>query len=545
MTKPNVQSPACLSPEAWDMVAQAVRSEHWFEELIKERPDQAGAFMDSVQSQIRLHLPRHFELGWLSFRDRWAPQVSDPGDITLRDVDTSAPPEAIPPAAQQQFPTLTASALPPAVTPYAAPPPDHGAAPTSPPYAPQKRAVFKPKPPAPAPRPPAEKFQIANARQGQGYQAQIVRLGKESQPLQVRDVRLPPGALGLSFDPLAGAVVGTPEQAGEFKVTFQWQSFLAWMAGECVLTVAPDPKRLWKDLDPPPPDQSEYHKANTDRNVLQHPQVLIAAASCRGRSHAHVGKFRDDDFFVWHDTATQWSALVVCDGAGSAEYSRKGSLVAASEVGAALVRALSGESGHRLAKEIYARPAGDPQAMVGTGRRFHDIYADAALRAVEAIEREADDKGRSARDYATTLLATAVRKDAARGLFVASLWIGDGAIGVYNPGRIRLMGRPDSGEYAGQTQFLDRVLVEDPGFLRRISVGLFADALAVLAMTDGVSDPVFETDAGMADVARWDRLWSEIEPMLQHADCDALVLDWMQRISVTGHYDDRTLAVLR
>ncbi|MBK6541817.1 MAG: protein phosphatase 2C domain-containing protein [Flavobacteriales bacterium] len=51
-------------------------------------------------------------------------------------------------------------------------------------------------------------------------------------------------------------------------------------------------------------------------------------ASNRGRSHAHEGKFRDDDFKVASLNGTGWSIVAVADGAGGSKYSRKGSFIA-------------------------------------------------------------------------------------------------------------------------------------------------------------------------------------------------------------------------
>lgn len=62
------------------------------------------------------------------------------------------------------------------------------------------------------------------------------------------------------------------------------------------------------------------------------------------------------------------------------------------------------------------------------------------------------------------------------------------------------MGTPDSGEYAGQTRFLDRTALNDQtAFGNRINIGLRSDVTSVILMTDGISDPRFETDNGLLD----------------------------------------------
>ena len=53
----------------------------------------------------------------------------------------------------------------------------------------------------------------------------------------------------------------------------------------------------------------------------------ILVSSKRGRSHANVGSFREDDF-AFADLDNGWSIVVVADGAGSAKFSRHGSSIA-------------------------------------------------------------------------------------------------------------------------------------------------------------------------------------------------------------------------
>ncbi|MFM6905017.1 MAG: protein phosphatase 2C domain-containing protein, partial [Acinetobacter tjernbergiae] len=124
---------------------------------------------------------------------------------------------------------------------------------------------------------------------------------------------------------------------------------------------------------------------------------------------------------------------------------------------------------------------------------------------------------------------------------ISSFWIGDGAIAVYSPDKIRLMGKPDGGEFAGQTRFLSRQVVNQ--FSAQVNIGYFQDCQAVFLMTDGISDPCFETDAGLNNLQKWQQLWQEIQPKLQYEKPDQALLEWSKFFSA-GHHDDRTLAVL-
>lgn len=57
----------------------------------------------------------------------------------------------------------------------------------------------------------------------------------------------------------------------------------------------------------------------------------LVVTSKRGRSHAHEGKFREDDFAV-NELPADWCIVSVSDGAGSAKAAREGSRVATASV---------------------------------------------------------------------------------------------------------------------------------------------------------------------------------------------------------------------
>ena len=185
-------------------------------------------------------------------------------------------------------------------------------------------------------------------------------------------------------------------------------------------------------------------------------------------------------------------------------------------------------------------PAGTAQTL---GTQFHYLFHKAGQLVVHAIEGEAQAQGAAPRDYATTLLAAAVKRQG-KETFLATFWMGDGAIAAYGPhGKVRLMGTPDGGEFAGQTRFLDRASLSDQGFAKRIGIGRFPDLSAVVLMTDGVSDPRFETDNGLADPQRWDALWDALAPVLEAEAPERGLADWLSFFS-PGHHDDRTIALL-
>ncbi|BES86186.1 hypothetical protein PEC302107_04460 [Pectobacterium araliae] len=385
---------------------------------------------------------------------------------------------------------------------------------------------------------PQAKINIANARVGTPFNSPIeISLDNGMRP-DVQEVVFSE-AVGLQFDRETAALVGVPTRSGDWEIAVHWSCGTATVGVTTVLLIVnPDPRSLWKIIDPPADDR--YFKANMAQQAIRQPGVNIAAASRRGRSHEHVGTFRDDDYFIAHDNDSGWSVLLVADGAGSAKNSRQGSRLVTTVVGDYLARQLAGESASGL-KRAIADWTPEDQREVGTF--FVSQFHKAAQLAVHKIHGEALETNESIKSYSTTLLATvALRTD--DGLFAASFWLGDGAIAAYGPaGKVRLLGMPDSGEYAGQTRFLDQDAVQDPQFSKRVIIGKWSEISHLILMTDGVSDPYFETDNGLQNAAKWDALIADIAPYLNNDEHAAEQLtEWLNFFS-PGNHDDRTIVV--
>ena len=67
-------------------------------------------------------------------------------------------------------------------------------------------------------------------------------------------------------------------------------------------------------------------------------------------------------------------------------------------------------------------------------------------------------------------------------------------------------------------------------------------------MSDGVSDPKFETDANLNNPDKWDALWDDLkENGVELTDDNEAskdqLLDWLDFWS-PGNHDDRTIAIL-
>jgi len=143
-------------------------------------------------------------------------------------------------------------------------------------------------------------FHLPNCKVGTAYSAKIEGTDKSGRQVVVADLRFPDG-FGLTFDVSSQMVTGQPLLDGEFDLDLQWSFSDApgKVSGTCRLTSNPDPRSLWKVIEPA--DDLPYRKAHLDQKLLKGKGFSIVAASRRGRSHEHGGSFRDDDFFISDD----------------------------------------------------------------------------------------------------------------------------------------------------------------------------------------------------------------------------------------------------
>lgn len=352
-------------------------------------------------------------------------------------------------------------------------------------------------------------------------------------------------------------IKGLPSVAGDYDVTLKYK-YKGWYEGCNILerkfrvAINPDTRSLWKDI---PTDKNikffkedytcEYLTVSENENG---PQKDIVAASKRGRSHAHEGKARDDDFKLFHNDENGWYIIAVADGAGSAKYSRKGSAVACDTCIEHCKQALDSPADLETAIiDLSNATEGHSNRTIST--LIYNIVGGAAHKAHRAILETAKANEDQPRDYSTTLLL-AICKKFDFGWFVASFWVGDGAMCIYDKERqyIKLLGTPDGGEYAGQTRFLTMKEIFTPeSIMSRLKYSIEEDFSALLLMTDGISDPFFETDANLNKVEKWNELWeninSEVELTDDNSESQYQLLKWLDFWS-PGNHDDRTIAIL-
>lgn len=389
------------------------------------------------------------------------------------------------------------------------------------------------------------KFQVDNARAGQEYCSKIQvisALVPENIEFITESFKFPNEQ--FQFDEQSQSIQGQPTEADEFNFSFQYRVNHEIYTGQCRINVIPDPRSLWKVIEPK--EGQAFIKPHTDQFCIDTENYQLIAASRRGRSHEHAGSFRDDDFCIAHIAKSSWSILAVADGAGSAEYSREGSRVAVEIVQKEFQRYFNEYTIDALDADIKLWQVDQPQEAETQrianklNQQFYNVYYEIYRSILTQLDQLAQEMNVAAKAFSTTLLVAVIYQHPEKNL-ISTFSVGDGAIAVLSDDMVRMMNVADGGEYAGQTKFLDRSIHHELG--SRIKIGCFKDLNAVLLMTDGISDPVFETDAGLANQQKWLDLYAELQPIFAQTQPEQALLEWMHFFK-TGHHDDRTLAAL-
>ena len=354
--------------------------------------------------------------------------------------------------------------------------------------------------------------------------------------------------IGIAIDPETNELVCAPTVSGEHtvKVNFSHpdRPYHPLFTDCTLITVNPDPDSLWKNIEPDP--EAPYQKSNTASEQLTTPFSDIYAASQRGRSHAHDGSFREDDYRVSYHAESGWHLLVAADGAGSAKLSRRGSQLAC-ETSQSVLQGWLEEGAPKLDEAIVPLIEQDDAAKLKP--QLYDWLVKAAFASLKAIQKEAAslEPPRPAKDFHTTLLICAAKKYEA-GWALVSFTVGDGGVGVRRgDGNPIAFCEPDSGEFSGQTIFLtvNHVFDDAEKNMSRLHAAFVKDLSAGVLMTDGITDPRFPTEASLKDKSCWDAFWAEVSGVAKFAEegADARLLKWLSFKS-PGNHDDRTVVFL-
>jgi hypothetical protein len=372
--------------------------------------------------------------------------------------------------------------------------------------------------------------------------------------------------LGLIYDNEKEIVVGVPKLSGDYKVSFKFR-----IKGEpedsvlnekiITLIINADPKSLWKNIQSDLEKNEEwkienYWKKDDEISFEKLGDKNIVVASKRGRSHANVGSFRDDDFAFKYLENTGWSIVCVADGAGSAKLARKGSLIACNAIIDYFTLNFTNESLDVFDNVITEHRVNRTSETTKQISHFvYDNLSKAALFAHKKLDEFAKQINVSIKDLHTTLIFTLIKKYDF-GYAILSFGVGDCPIGIINKNfsEIKLMNWLDVGEFGGGTRFITMPeIFNNEKFSTRFGFSLYEDFAYLVLMTDGIYDPKFIVEANLEKIECWRDFFEDLQGKniesidvnfdKRNIEVAENLSQWMDFWS-PGNHDDRTLAII-
>ncbi len=380
--------------------------------------------------------------------------------------------------------------------------------------------------------------------------------------------------IGLSFNKIDDAIEGVPIESGENKIKFLFK-----VDGELETTepnvkefsiiINPDPKTLWKDIES---DKSDPFWKDDNVSILDIVgDKKIVVASKRGRSHANVGSYRDDDFAYKYFNNSGWTVVAVSDGAGSYSLSRKGSEIACN----AVVEYFEKYSDIELHKEFEDKLLefdmsrnevllNEIQILAKKNLYKATVFAHNEIKefadklALDKPELFNNPKAKSPLDYFHSTLIFTLFKKFDFGYLVLTFGVGDCPIAVVNKDKTitSLMNWLDVGEFGGGTRFITQPEIfhsESNPMATRFNFQIFPDFSYLFLMTDGIYDPKFVVEANLEKNEKWQEFISDLEGNnddkskvnfnYDNEEIDIELSNWMDFWS-PGNHDDRTLAII-
>jgi|LSQX01.3.fsa_nt_gb hypothetical protein len=339
---------------------------------------------------------------------------------------------------------------------------------------------------------------------------------------------------GLQFDKNEYLLKGVPELFGSFSFTIQ----SVFGPLEVDLYINQDPKTMWKDI----PSKQDI-KADNESITCFLADRYVIAASRRGNSHAHTGEPRDDHFIVKEQKG--WIIGIVADGAGSASLSHIGSKIAC--------EALSEDLNKSLSNQTEAFEALIEQKDERLLKSFlYDLYGKSLIHALKELKNTAEKQNVNLRDLHTTVLIT-LSKRFNDYTFNSAFQIGDGITAVYSElnNKLTVLGDPDIGDYAGQTNFItsDKILRSAKDLMNRIKIDYSSNDTLIFSMTDGITDPYFPSVSSHYKLENWELLWNDLSPILNLGKSSNnnqkgnALLNWLNFYKPSYH-DDRTMLII-
>ncbi|MCG5060410.1 MAG: protein phosphatase 2C domain-containing protein [Limnoraphis sp. WC205] len=262
-------------------------------------------------------------------------------------------------------------------------------------------------------------------------------------------------------------------------------------------------------------------------------KLKLIGARVRGKMHKHNGT-NCDDWFEFK-VSENWTIIAVSDGAGSKKLSRLGAKVSCQAAVQYLSEILKNctirqrETTEILSNDLQRKPD-----WSFVGQDFNEVQTAlhiAVKKAYEAVKAKADEcynltdyyqvlnhKRPQIKDFSATLLLavhTLIKVAEESYSLVWSCQVGDGAIAaISQEGNLKLLGKADSGEHGGETEFLtSENKIKRENLIQNTFV--FPGKLkALMVMTDGVADDYFPLEPRILELYG-DLILNQVIPIRQ------------------------------
>ena len=365
--------------------------------------------------------------------------------------------------------------------------------------------------------------------------------------------------LGLEFSNTEELIFGTPVLSGDLKIKLFFR-----IEGEAedsklnektiTIIINPDPKSLWKDQESDRTDPFwKEDNVSTSSDFLD---KKIVIASKRGRSHANVGSFRDDDFAFKSINSTGWNVMAVSDGAGSATLSRQGSKMSCELIVSYFEENFTEEFLKDFDETLLNHHnKTDEDSSKKISHFVYDNLSKAAWFVHKQLDEFATKSERPLKDFHSTLIFALVKKYEF-GYAILTFGVGDCPIGLINKDQteIKLMNWLDVGEFGGGTRFITMPeIFQSDKFSTRFGFKLVDDFCYLMLMTDGIYDPKFVVEANLEKIDKWNEFIEDLKGKNEEnckVDFDkgnpkiaCQLSTWMDFWN-PGNHDDRTLAII-
>ena len=364
---------------------------------------------------------------------------------------------------------------------------------------------------------------------------------------------------GLEFNNDEELLFGNPLISGDLKIKLLFR-----IEGEAedsklnekiiTIIINPDPKSLWKDIESDKNDP--YWKEDNVNVSASFLDKNIVISSKRGRSHANVGSFRDDDFAFKNINETGWSVLAVSDGAGSASLSRQGSKMSCDLVVSYFEENFTVDFLKEFDETLLNHHnKTDEDSSKKISHFVYDNLSKAAWFVHKELEKFSIKSEKPLRDFHATLIFALVKKYDF-GYAILTFGVGDCPIGLLNKDltEIKLMNWLDVGEFGGGTRFITMPeIFQSDKFSTRFGFKLVDDFSYLMLMTDGIYDPKFVVEANLEKIEKWNEFLEDLKGKNEdnckvdfnneNSEIANQLSTWMNFWN-PGNHDDRTLAII-